>query len=187
MAITPTVEGFSLSHAAILDGSTGLAEVDGDVYGIRSGSLEVDTGSYDNTGDDSVLSSWNWFNFATVTVQAGYIPFKLVSLLTGDTITSTGVGDAIEYSLPLWSEPSLNTPTRPMLISVPSKDKDGNVRKLDFVLYKVQFQPISFDGPTYKDGLLANYSGKALMADVDEEGSALTDRAIGRMISGPVT
>lgn len=187
MAVSPTVEGFSISHAAILDGTTGAQATDGDIYGIRSGSLEVDTGTYDNTGDDSVLSTWSWFNFATVTVQAGYIPFKLVALLSGATMTSTGSGDNAEFSLPLWAEKSLNTPTRPMLIRVPSKDRNGNVRNLDIVLYKVQFQPISFDGPTYKDGLLANYSGKALMADLDEKGDALTDRAIGRLLSGPQT
>ena len=179
----PTVEGFSLSHAAILNGATG-AEV-ADIYGVREGTLEVDTDNYDNTGDNSVLSSWQWFNFATVTVQSGFIPFDLVALLSGSTITSSGTAPNDYYSLPLWAESSLNTPARPVLIRIPSKDTAGTTRSLDIVLYKVQFAPISFDGPSYKNGLLASYSGKAVMSAVDEKGAALTDRAIGRIISRP--
>lgn len=178
-----TVEGFSISHAAILNGTTG-AEAS-DVYGIREGSIEVDTDNYDNTGDDAVLSTWYWFNYATVSVTAGYIPFELVALLTGSTITSSGANEDIYYNIPLWEESSLNQPTRPMLIRVPSKDKDGMTRDLDFVLYKVQFEPMSFDGPSYKDGLLSNYSGKALISDKDEKGTTLAKRAIGRLVSRP--
>jgi hypothetical protein len=179
------VEGFSLTHAAILDGTTGAEEVDGDIYGVRSGTLAVDTGSYDNTGDDFVLSSWFWFNFATVTIQAGYIPFSTVALLSGSAITSSGSGVSDYYSMPLWDETSLNTSPRPMLIRVPAKDKDGVVRTLDFVLFRVQFGPISFDGPTYKSGLLVNYTGRAVMSDKDETGAALTKKAIGRLVNRP--
>jgi len=182
---TTIVEGFSLSHAAILDGTTGAEMTDGDIYGIRTGSLEVDTDSYDNTGDDSVLSSWFWFNYANVTVQSGYVPFKTIALLAGSTVTSSGAAPNDYYNLPLWNEKSLNQPVRPMLIRVPSKDSAGLVRTLDFVLYKVQFNPFSFDGPAYKDGLLLNYSGRALLSSTDEKGTALTERAIGRLISRP--
>ena len=177
----PILEGFSLSHAAILDGTTG-AEV-ADIYGIREGTLEVDTDNYDNTGDDAVLSSWQWFNFATVSVQSGYIPMELVALLSGATITSSGVDATASYSMPLWGENSLNSSARPVLIRIPSKTSAGQARKLDFVLYKVQFGPISFDGPSYKDGLLVSYSGKAVMADKDEKGTVLAERAIGRLVS----
>jgi hypothetical protein len=180
---SPIVEGFSLSHAAILNGTTG-AEL-ADIYGIREGTLEVDTDNYDNTGDDSVLSSWQWFNFATITIQSGFIPFDLLALLSGATITSSGTAPNDSYSIPLWSEKSLNAASRPMLIRVPSKDTLGGSRYLDFVLYKVQFAPISFDGPSYKNGLLASWSGKAVMSSVDEKGTALTDRAIGRLVSTP--
>ncbi len=179
------VEGFSLTHAAILDGTTGAEEVDGDIYGVRSGTLAVDTGNYDNTGDDFVLSTWNWFNFATVTVQAGYIPFDTIALLSGGSITSSGTGVNDYYSMQLWEETSLNTPPRPMLIRVPAKDKDGVVRTLDFVLYRVNFGPISFDGPSYKSGLLLNYTGRAVMSDKDETGAALPRKAIGRLINRP--
>lgn len=187
MALTPrqTIEGFSLSHAAILSGSTGLEESFGDIYGVREGSLAADIGNFDNTGDDSVLSTWLWFNFATVTVTGGYIPFEMVALLTGGTITSSGSDPNDYYSLPLWTETSLNQPVRPMLIRVPAKDSAGEPRNLDIILYRVQFNPINFDGPSYKNGLTVNYSGKALMSSTDETGSTLADRAIGRLIDRP--
>lgn len=191
--MSSTVEGFSLSHAAILDGATGLEEQFGDIYGIRSGTLELDQDSYDNTGDDVILSSWFWGNKANVTVQSGYIPFETVSLLTGSKITSSGSGDSASYSLPLWEQNSMNTKPRPMLIRVPSKDKEGNSRVLDFILFKVQFQPISFDGPSYKEGLLCNYNGSALFSDVDEKGNPVVDsktgeptKAVGRLLSKPL-
>jgi len=180
-----TVEGFSLTHAAILNGTTGAEEAAGDIYGVRTGSIAVDTGNYDNTGDDAVLSSWFWFNFATVTIQSGYVPFDTIALLAGSTITSSGTGVNDYYSLPLWEETSLNQPVRPMLVRVPAKDKDGAIRTLDFVLYKVQFGPFSFDGPAYKSGLLLNYTGRAVMSDKDETGAALSRRAIGRIINRP--
>ncbi len=180
-----TVEGFSLTHAAILNGTTGAEEAAGDIYGVRTGTIAVDTGNYDNTGDDAVLSSWFWFNFATVTIQAGYIPFDTIALLSGSTVTTTGTDPADTHEIPLYEETSLNQPSRPMLVRVPGKDKDGAIRTLDFVLFKVQFGPMSFDGPAYKSGLLLNYTGRAVMSDRDETGTALTRRAIGRVVNRP--
>lgn len=174
-------EGFSVSHAAILDGTTGAETAD--IYGIREGSVELDTDSFDNTGDDAILSTWNWFNFATVSITSGYIPFSLISTLTGVAHTSSGTGAATQYEMPLWSEKSLNAAPRPLLIRVPSKDADGVARNMDFVLYKVQFDPISFDGPSYKDGLVVNYGGKALLSNKDEKGTTLDDRAVGRIVN----
>ena len=186
MAAGPTtiIEGFSISHAAILNGIAPVAEA-ADIYGIREGTLDVDTDSYDNTGDDTVLSSWSWINFATVSIKAGYIPFEVIALLAGSTLTSSGTGATTQYSLPLWNYKSMNQPARPMLLRVPSKDSAGAVRVFDIVLYRVQFNPITFDGPTYKDGMAVNYGGKALMSDTDEAGVALTDRAVGRLVSTP--
>ena len=187
---TGIYEGFSISHAAILDGTTGADALDGDIYGVRSGSIELDTDSYDNTGDDAILSTWFWFNSATITIQSGYVPFKTIALLTGSKVTSSGSGATDTMSLPLWEERQLNTAPRPVLIRVPSRDSDGTARVLDFVLYKVQFQPISFDGPTYKDGLLLNYTGRAIMSSKDEKGVQVVDsqtgqntKAVGRLIS----
>ncbi len=179
------VEGFSISHAAILDGTTGAEAVDGDIYGVRTGTIAADTGNYDNTGDDAVLSSWYWLNFATVTIQAGYVPFSTIALLAGATVTSSGTTPNDYYSLPLWDVDSINQPPRPMLIRVPAKDKDGLIRTLDFVLYRVQFGPFSFDGPNYKSGLLLNYAGRAVVSDKDETGATVSKKAIGRLINRP--
>lgn len=189
---TQTFEGFSLSHAAILDGTTGAQAVDGDIYGVRTASLEPDTDDFDNTGDDAVLSTWQWLNYATVTVEAGYIPFKLVALLSGESMTSSGTAPNDSYSLPLWTDRSMNVAPKPMLIRLPSKDSLGVVRTMDFVLYRVQFGPIQFDGPQYKDGLTASYSGKALMSLYDETGTLLSTsfpglpvgtKAVGRLLN----
>jgi len=187
---TPIVSGFSLTHCAILDGTTGADAVDGDIYGVRSASIELDSDSYDNTGDDAVLETWYWFNKATLTVQSGYVPFKTIALITGSKMTSSGTAPNDLYSLPLWEDRQQNTTPRPVLIRVPSRDLNGVIRTLDFVLYKVQFQPISFDGPTYKDGLLLNYTGTALLSSTDEKGQPVLDsvtglpaRAIGRLIN----
>lgn len=191
--VSSTVEGFSLSHAAILNGTSGVEEQFGDIYGVRSSSMELDQDSYDNTGDDVILSTWYWGNKVTLTIQSGYIPFETLSLISGSKITSSGSGDNVQYSLPLWEIETMNTAPRPMLVRVPSKDKQGNVRVLDYILYKVQFQPFSFDGPSYKEGLLLNYNGSALFSDVDEKGQPVLDsrtgkptKAIGRLLSKPV-
>lgn len=180
---SPIVEAFSVSHAAILDGTTG-AETAG-VYGVRDGTVEIDSDTYSNTGDDAILSVWNWFNMATVTITSGFLPFDMVALLTGGTITSSGTAPNDYWNLPLWNIGSLNQPTRPVLLRAPSKDSAGNPRSLDFVLYKVQFQPIKFDGPSYKNGLAISYTGQALMSAVDEKGVALSEKAVGRLVSRP--
>jgi hypothetical protein len=188
-----TVEGFSISHAAILDGATGLEESFGDIYGIRSGTMELAQDSYDNTGDDAILSTWYWANKVNVTVQGGYIPFQTLALISGSKITSSGTGAAETFSLPLWELNTMNTKPRPMLVRVPSRDEDGDIRLLDFVLYKVQFQPFSFDGPSYKAGLLLNYNGSALFSDKDEKGAEVLDsttglptKRIGHLLSKPL-
>lgn len=180
-AVTPIIEGFSVSHAAILDGTTGAETAD--IYGIREGTLDVDTDNFDNTGDNAVLSSWNWINFATLSVKSGFVPLSVLSTLTGATLTSSGTGAAISYTMPLWNEQSMNQPTRPVLLRIPSRDSAGNARTLDIVLYKVQFAPFSLEGITYRDGLVLTYSGKALLSDTDELGATITDRAVGRLVS----
>ena len=177
--MSSTVEGFSLSHAAILNGTTGIEETFGDIYGIRSGSLELDQDSYDNTGDDGILSTWNWANKVNVTIQAGYIPFETLSLLSGTKVKSSGAAATATYEMNLWEDRAMNTTPRPMVLRVPSKDHQGQVRVLDFILYKVQFQPFSFDGPSYKEGLLLNYNGTALKSTIDEKGQPVLDSVTG--------
>lgn len=187
---TQIVEGFSLSHAAILNGSTGLDEEFGDIYGIRSGSIELDSDSYDNTGDDAILSTWFWANRVNLTVQGGYIPFQTLSLITGSKVTSSGTGANQSFALPLWEQETMTTTARPVRLRIPSRDHEGTARRLDIILYKVQFQPFSFDGPSYKEGLLLNYNGSALFSDKDEKGQPVLDsrtgqpsKAIGRLLS----
>lgn len=176
------IEAFSLSHAAILDGATGLEEVDGDIFGVNEGSLDPDTDEFENEGDDVVLSTWEWLNFATVTIQAGYVTFALISLLTGEVVTSSGSAPDDFYEIEIWTDRSFNVASRPMYLRMPAKWADGTVRELEGVLYKVSFAPLTFDGPAYKDGLKINYSGKALLSDNDEAGQALGSyRAVARL------
>lgn len=180
----PIVESFSVSHAAILDGSTGADLAD--IYGVRDGTVDIDSDSFNNTGDDHILSVWNWFNLATVTISSGFIPFDVVSLLTGAVITSSGTAPNDYWNMPLWNETSLNQPARSVLLRCPSKTSAGTPRSFDIVLYKVQFQPIKFDGPSYKNGLVVSYTGQALMSSTDEKGATLTEKSVGRLVSRPV-
>lgn len=190
---TQIVEGFSLSHAQILDGSTSfvdaaLAAGDDealDIYGVNNGSLDPSTDQYDNEGDDTVLSSWSWLNYADVTVQAGYLSFPLISTLTNQPVTSSGSGDDVIFGIDLWHEDSFNVAPKPMILRVPSKDHMGTVRTLTFGLYRVAFSPITFDGPTYKDGLKVNYAGRANMSPFDEKGVKFGDgkKRVGRILS----
>lgn len=192
---TTIIEGFSLTHAQILDGSTAFADVAtgssewGDIYGVNNASLSPDSDSYDNEGDDAIMSTWNWINKGDIEVQAGYLSFPLIANMTGRPISSSGSGDSIVYGIDLWHEDDFNVPRKPMIIRMPSKDSAGAVRYLDIGLYSVQFAPINFDGPSYKEGLKVNYNGQALMSTVDELGATFADgkRRIGKVISRPVS
>lgn len=190
--VTDVFEGFSVSHAAILDGATSAEDaaltVGTDIYGVRTASLAPDTGQFDNTGDDAVLSSWYWLNFATLTVTSGYISFEVWSTITGQTISSSGAGDTEKFTMDLYHEDMFNSSPRPVLVRIPSKDSLGNTRRIDFILYKVQFGPFTFNGPAYKTGLEANYDGRCLASLFDETGAAFPDgkKRVGRVVSGPV-
>jgi len=107
--------------------------------------------------------SWNWVAGKTVQVEAEGIPQETLDLLYGDRGPSE---HAVE-------------------ITVPSTDEGGEVRKIDFVLYKVQFQPFKFDywntwykklvkflvGSKiaywlfYRKALTVSYTSKALMSE----------------------
>lgn len=187
---SPIVEAFSITHAQILDGSTAFADAlslgqDYDVYGVDQSTLEPNTGEYENEGDDVVLSTWEWLNYAQVNVRAGYVSFPLIANLTGQAISSSGADPDEVFELDLWHEDHFNVQPKPMLLRMPSKDKNGVVRLLDIGLYKVSFAPITFNGPQYKDGLKVNYAGKALLSDTDESGAAHADgkKKVGRLIS----
>lgn len=188
-------EGFSLSHAAILNGSTGAEGAT--VYGVRNGTISTDQGNFENTGDDVVLSEHFWINFANVTIEEGYIPFSTIAYITGTQVTSSGAAGADYYAIPLWTLASMNQVTQPLAIRVPSKDAGGQIRTLDFIMYRVQFQPFNFTGPSYKTGLSCSIAGRALFSTVNEVGQALpaayggtsgsSGTAIGRLVSLPGT
>jgi hypothetical protein len=192
MVFSPVIEAFSVSHAQILaagqDFLTALATAalaKEDIYGVNEASLEPDMDSYDNEGDDVILSTWDWLNKADLTVQAGYVSFPLIAELTGQTISSGTIGGKVIMGLDLWHEDSMSPAPKPVIIKMPSKDKAGN--RADFVigLYKVSFKPIQFDGPAYKDGLKINYDGTALFSDTDEKGQPFADgkKRVGRLLS----
>lgn len=192
MALTNSAvaEAFSIQDAAILDGAGLTPHEFGDIYGVRSGSLELDQDSYDNTGDDAVLSTWFWANKVNLTIQAGYVPFQTLSLIYGSKVLSSTSSGVLTTSMAFLEQDRMQPKPRPMRLRLPSKDKGGNQQIMDIILYKVQFQPFSFDGPAYKEGLLLNYNGTALMSDTDEAGNPVTDsvtgeptKAVGRIIT----
>jgi hypothetical protein len=62
------------------------------------------------------------------------------------------------------------------------------VKVLTIGLYRVEFAPITFDGPRFKDGLKVNYAGKAVYSPVDEVGATFSDgkKRVGRlMVAAP--
>jgi hypothetical protein len=193
---TPRVEAFSITHAQICDGLTtfkdqliAAAAIGLDIYGVNNASLAADTGNYENQGDDQTQSRWNWLNFATVSVQAGYLSFPLYASLSGRPLTTTStVGPpavVTGYEIDLWHEDSMNVAPKPLMLVLPSKDENGVVRRLVIGLYKCQFGPIGFDGPAFKDGFKVNYEATALMSLTDEKGLAHADgkAKIGRLLS----
>lgn len=189
------VEAFGLSHVAILNPLTGLDDLaqEGDIYTVNSASIELDSDSFDNVGDDLIRSTWNWGNRGNLSVQAGYFSFKNISYIYGLPVTSSGAGDAQTFSMLAWERKSMNPRPLPVLVRMPSKDAQGVPRDLDIILFRVQFGPLTFDGPAYKDGLKINYTAQALYSDVDELGQPILDgngnptEAIGRIFSGPAT
>lgn len=190
--ISPIIEAFSLSHAEVLDGTKSFldayaaaASQDWDMYGVNEASLEPDTDSFDNVGDDVVQSSWPWFNFAEVSVQAGYMSFPLIGKLTGQTVSSGTQGAKAVLGLDLWHEDAINVSPKPMLIKMPAKDHLGVAGNFVIGLYRVSFNPIMFEGPVYKEGLKINYGGKATYSSVDEKGVAFADgkRKVGRLLA----
>lgn len=111
-----SVAGFSVTHAAFLDGTTALTETD--MVGVRNAGITPDWGSADITGDDTIMTTFNWLNKATMTMETGYVGFDWIAKLTGTTVTvggtattarvlftpaaagGTGAGDSFDYSGP---------------------------------------------------------------------------------------
>lgn len=190
---TPIIEGFSLSHVEILDGSktfrqawTTQAIADFfDVYGVNQASLDPQVDDFDNEGDNDILSTWMWLTTADISVQAGYLSFPMIATLTGAPLSSSGTGLSTSYEMDLWSETQFNVAPKPAIVVMPGKDHMGLPLDLVIGLYKIQFGPMTFDGPSYKEGLKVNFNGKALKSLYDEKGIAHTDgkRKVGRMLA----
>lgn len=189
---SPTIEAFSISHAQVLDGATDFLtalaatynEAE-DIYGVKEGKLEPDLGDFDNEGDDSILSTWSWVNKADLSIQAGYMSFPLIAKLTGQTIQSSTAGGKSVQSLDLWHEDSFNVGSFPAILKMPSKDKNGLPADFVIGLYKVQFKPLKFDGPAYKEGLKINYDATSVASLVDEKGVLFPDgkKRYGKLLS----
>lgn len=185
-------EGFSVSHAQILDGTQTFVEalaaqaLDGlDFYGVKESSLSPDLGSFDNEGDNRIMSTWNWFNKADFHVQSGYVSFATIAKLTNQTISSTSVNGKTTLGLDLWHEDDMNVAPKPALVRIPSKDEFGNPADFVIGLYRIDFKPIQFDGPVYRDGLKVNYDGTATMSNFDEKGIRFPDgkSRVGRLLA----
>jgi hypothetical protein len=189
VATSSTTEVFSVSHFAILDGTSAATETD--LYGVRSANLAADVGNFDNNGDDANLSTWFWLNFATLTVESGYIPMDVAAMLSGTAVATTGTGSNDFHEMPLWTFDSANQGPKPCLIRMPAKDKNGLARYVDFVLYRVQFGVMTFNGPAYKQGMAVSFTARANLSSIDEVGAPVSlingDRKprVGRILSRP--
>jgi hypothetical protein len=190
MAINPNlfVEGYSVTGAMILNGSTSFATATsafGDLYGVRTASVALNTSRYDNTGNNVILSSWNNADNATITVEAGYITFETLALLSGESITSSGSGPNDIYKIDPWTEDSINQSARPMLIRMQAKNRTKQLRDMYFGFYSVEFSPIKFTGPQYRNGLAVSYEGIAGFSEYDETGVLLPKKSVMTIVSGP--
>lgn len=181
---TPTqiFEGFSISHAQILSGTQSFEDAafaayddDFDIYGISDASMEPDTDSYDNVGDDVTLSVWNWLNKVEIALQAGYISLPVASEITGRPITTAGTLAAVQYRFDIWHEDDFNVSSKPVMLKMPSKDSRGAARDLLVGVYSFGFGAMTFEGPANKDGLKVNYNGVAAYTMYDELGVAFAD------------
>lgn len=90
-----TIEGFSITHAALIDKNApaNLREID--MYAVRTASLAPDLGNVDNTGDDGVLSTWNWFNFATFNLVQGYLSLDQYARMSGTEVTEEEIDPTV--------------------------------------------------------------------------------------------
>lgn len=180
------VTSFSLSHAAILDGST-AAEV-ADIFGVNEGSLELESDTYERNGDDKILSTTRWITKGVLSLSTNYFPTEMMEILYGTpAVSGTEPGEENDFTMQLWTEKAMNIAPRPVLVQAPGEDADGNPLTLKFVLYKVKFGQISFPQfMSYKEGLSVSLEGDALLSDVDELGAAFTDdlgARIGKVVS----
>lgn len=178
------ISSFSLSHAAILDGST-PAEI-ADLYGVNEGSLELETDQYERQGDDRILSTTRWITKGTLSLKSNYIPLDLIETIYGTPVVSGAEG----LTLQLWTEKAMNIKPYPVLVQAPGETSDGTPITFKIVLYKVKFGQFSFDQfMSYKEGLAVSFDGDALLSDTDELGKPFTDglgARIGKLVAATI-
>ena len=180
------VSSFSLSHAAILDGTT-AAELS-DIYGVNDGSLELETDVYERTGDDVILSTNRWITKGTLSLKSNYLSLGMVSKLWGIPKVADTSDPTLEVIMQqLWTEKGMNIAPRPVLIRTGGEDSDGTPLEIDIILYKVKFGYYNFDQFfSYKEGLSISFDGDVLLSDKDELGKPFTDdqgKRIGRIVT----
>ena len=176
---TKIFEGFSITHAQVLDGATAFAAAAStealDIYGVDQASMNPQFDEYDNEGDDDILSTWSYLKFVDLDIRGGYFSFPLITTLTGAAVTSSGANAGIKYEQELWHEDSTNVAPKPVLLRALAKDSDGTPCRVDLGFYRALFKPITFVGPKYKDGLKIGYMARALKSRKDEAGVAFVD------------
>lgn len=215
---THSVEVYSLSHFGVLDPTSGAEPVSGNLFGVRNATMAVDITKTDNTGDNAILSSWYDFNFVTLTVTSGFISASLIEQITKSPVKDYATAAAYTANTPvdrasatyatdlaaavgnpqhvweqdLWRQDALVTSPWPVIARAPSRDNAGVVRLHDFILYKVIFSPIQFNGPTYRAILESSFTAQGFMSSVNEKGTSLGTlpdgrpiQAAGRMINRP--
>lgn len=179
---TGLLESLSVSQAAILD-STGTQQ--GTLYAVQSGQVSVDVTAVPNKADDEDAGTWYYIKTAQVSIQGGFIPFSVLSWLTGSTVLSSAGSPDDYYAMPLWQRATTNKRPVSLALRCPAKDANGDVYTLDIVLYKVYLRGIEFGQVTYKQGVTISYQGNAVYSAVDESGKPLTDLTIGSIRATP--
>ena len=174
------MEGFSLTRASVL--STAGTEA-AQLYAAQSITLTPDNTVISNSADDDVISIWVIMNSATLSVQAGFMPFSVLSLLGGTALASSGASPNDYYGLPLWTQYQHNQPQVSLALRMASKNSPGAQRTMDVVLYRVSISVLDFTGIVYKTGLQVNYQGKVMFSSTDEAGNTLAGPEIGRVVS----
>lgn len=173
-------EGFSLARASVL-GATGLESAQ--LYGAQTISLTPTVTTSDMVADDDEIGAWFNLTKADLTVTNGFMSFAVISQLNGTTVSSSGTSPADYYGLPLWTQYQHNKPSVPMAFRMAARGSGGQVRTIDFVLYKVQLSVLDFTGMVYKGGLGVSYAGTVLFSSTDEAGNNLAGPEIGRIVS----
>lgn len=180
--LNQVIEGFGLTQVLVLDGSTSFETATAAnsyvLHGGRSASVTLNTASVDNTGEDTIMSTWNSVDNATITIESGYLSLPAYSFIYGETINSTGASPNEMYDFDPWTEDSINAVGRPVLLVMRSKNLSKTIYpSLKLGLYSVEFQPIKFTGPQYRNVLAVNMEGKAGMSTIDELGATMAKKS----------